>query len=324
VDRRAFLAGTGAVLLATPLAVEAQQTRKVPRIGLLSIAPRSGPFFQAFEQKLRGLGYVEGQNIAIDFRTAEGRIEKLSVLATELVGLKVDVIVTPIEPAARAVKEATNTIPIVMVGINYDPIALGYVASLARPGGNVTGVVFRHIELTAKRLELFKEMVPTAKRVAVFTDPLTIDQLRAVEAANTRMHVRIQPLELRHSPYDFGNAFGVAMRSHAEALFVLESSPIFRERMQIAQLALKNRLPTSFAFREYVEAGGLMAYGASFVDMAGLAAVYVDKILKGAKPADLPVEQPTKFELVINLKTAKALGLTIPPSLLARADEVIQ
>jgi len=234
------------------------------------------------------------------------------------------VIVTATEPAARAAKAATSTIPIVMVGINYDPIALGYVASLARPGGNVTGVFFRNIELTAKRLELFKEMLPTVRRVAVFSDPLTVDQLRAVEAANTRMHVRLQPLELRNSPYDFGNAFGVAMRAHAEALFVLESSPIFRERMQIAQLALKNRLPTSFAFREYVEAGGLMAYGASFVNMAGLAAVYVDKILKGAKPADLPVEQPTKFELVINLKTAKALRLTIPQSLLLRADEVIQ
>ena len=324
MDRRTFLAGTGAVLLAAPLAAEAQQAGKVPRIGYLHIAPRSSPFFQAFERRLRELGYVEGQNVAIEFRTAEGRVEKLPGLATELVGLKVDVIVTNTEPAARAVKEATSTIPIVMVGINYDPIALGYVASLAQPGGNVTGVFFRHIELTAKRLALFKEMVPTVERVAVLSDPLTIDQLRAVEAANTRMHLKLQPLELRNSPYDFRSAFGTAMRSRAEALFVLESSPIFRERMQIAQLALKNRLPTSFAFREYVEAGGLMAYGASFVDMAGLGAVYVDKILKGARPADLPVEQPTKFELVINLKTAKALGLTIPPSLLLRADQVVQ
>jgi putative ABC transport system substrate-binding protein len=323
VDRRRFLAGAVAVF-AAPGVVEAQQTRKVPRIGVLNIAPRSGGFFDALDQRLRELGHVEGQTVAIEFRTAEGRVEKLAGLATELVGLKVDVIVTPTEPAARAAKEATSTIPIVMAGINYDPIALGYVATLARPGGNVTGVFFRHIELTAKRLELFKEMVPTVKRVAVMADPLTIDQLRAVEAANTRMHFRLQPLELRHSPYDFRSAFGVAMRSHAEALFVLESSPIFRERMQITQLALKNRLPTSFAFREYVEAGGLMAYGASFVDMAGLAAVYVDKILKGAKPADLPMEQPTKFELVINLKTAKALGLTIPPSILARADHIIE
>jgi putative ABC transport system substrate-binding protein len=311
-------------LLVAPLAAEGQQAGKVPRIGVLNIAPRSGPFFQAFDQRLRALGYVEGQNVAIEFRTAEGKVEKLASLATELVGRKVDVIVTPTEPAARAVKEATSTIPIVMAGINYDPIALGYVATLARPGGNVTGIFFRHIELTAKRLELFKEMVPTVKRVAIFSDPLTIDQLRAVEAANTRIQFRLQPQDLRDSPYDFRSAFSIAMRSHAEAIFVLESSPIFRQRMQITQLALKNRLPTSFAFREYVEAGGLMAYGASFVEMAGLAAVYVDKILKGAKPADLPMEQPTKFELVINLKTAKALGLTIPPSLLLRADQVIE
>ena len=325
MERRTFIGLVSGSLLVAPLAAEAQPAGKVPRIGVLNIAPRSGPFGQAFERRLRELGYVEGQNVAIEFRTAEGRVEKLPGLATELVGLKVDVIVTPIEPAARAVKEATSTIPIVMVGINYDPIALGYVASLARPGGNVTGVFFRHLELTAKRLELFKEMLPTVRRVAVFSDPLTIDQLREVEAATARMRFRLQPQELPgNSPYDFRSAFGIAMRSRAEALFVLESSPIFRERVQIAQLALKNRLPTSFAFREYVEAGGLMAYGASFVDMAGLAAVYVDKILKGAKPADLPVEQPTKFELVINLKTAKALGLTIPQSVLLRADEVIQ
>jgi putative tryptophan/tyrosine transport system substrate-binding protein len=324
MDRRRFLVTSLAGVVAAPLAAEAQPVGKVSRIGYLHIAPRAAPFGQAFEQRLRELGYIEGQNVAIEFRTAEGRIERLPGLATELVALKVDVIVTATEPAARAAKGATSTIPIVMAGINYDPIALGYVASLARPGGNVTGVFFRHIELTAKRLELFKEMLPTAKRVFVLSDPLTIDQLREVETANTRMHFRLQPLELRTSPYDFGSAFGIAMRSHAEALFVLESSPIFRARMQIAQLALKNRLPTSFAFREYVEAGGLMAYGASFVDMAGLAAVYVDKILKGAKPADLPIEQPTKFELVINLKTAKALGLTIPPSLLARADQVIE
>jgi putative tryptophan/tyrosine transport system substrate-binding protein len=324
VDRRRFLVTSVAGALTAPLAADAQQAGKVPRIGYLHIAPRAAPFAQAFDQKLRELGYVEGKNIAIEFRTAEGRIERLPDLATELVALKVDVIVTATEPAARAAKGATNTIPIVMAGINYDPIALGYVASLARPGGNVTGVFFRHIELTAKRLELFKEMLPTTKRIAVLSDPLTIDQLREVEAANTWMRFTLHTLELRNSPFDFGSAFASALRFRAEALFVLESSFMFRERVQIAQLALKNRLPTSFAFREYVEAGGLMAYGANFVNMAGLAAVYVDKILKGAKPADLPIEQPTKFELVINLKTAKAIGLTIPPSLLARADQVIE
>ena len=324
MDRRTFLAGAGAVVLALPLAAEAQQPGKVSRIGVLATAnPRSAPFYQAFEQRLRELGYVDGQNIAFEYRDAEGKLDRLPGLAAELVGLKVDVIVTATEPAARAAKGATSTIPIVMVGINYDPIALGYVASLARPGGNVTGVFFRHIELTAKRLELFKEMLPTVRRVAVFSDPLTVDQLRAVEAANRSIGLKLQPLKLQNSP-DLEDAFRVVMRSHAEALFVLESAVIFRVRREIAQVALKDRLPTSFAFREYVDAGGLMAYGVNFSNMFRRVAEYLDKILKGAKPADLPVEQPTKFELVINLKTAKALGLTIPPSLLARADEVIE
>jgi putative tryptophan/tyrosine transport system substrate-binding protein len=236
----------------------------------------------------------------------------------------VDVIVTSTEPAARAAKRATSKIPIVMAGVNYDPIALGFVASLARPGGNVTGVFYRHLELTAKRLELFKQMVPAVERLTVLFDSLSVDQLKEVEVANASMRFKLQPLELRNSPYDIGSALSAALRSHAEALFVLESAFIFRERMQLAQLALKNRLPTSFAFREYVDAGGLMAYGANFVDMAGLVAGYVDKIFRGANPADLPVQQPTKFELVINVKTATALGLTVPPSLLSRADDVIQ
>ncbi len=247
MDRRRFLLTSLAGALAGPLATEAQQAVKVPRIGYLHIALRAAPFGQAFGQKLRELGYVEGKNIAVEFRTAEGRVERLPDLATELVGLKVDVIVTATEPAARAVKGATNTIPIVMAGINYDPIALGYVASLARPGGNVTGVFFRHIELTAKRLELFKEMLPTTKRIAVLSDPLTIDQLREVEAANTRMRFTLQTVELRNSPFDFGSAFAIAMRSRAEALFVPESSLMFRERMQIAPARLEE--PATHEFR---------------------------------------------------------------------------
>ena len=197
----------------------------------------------------------------------------------------------------------------------HDGAVLAVVTQLAKD---------RHLELTAKRLELFKQMLPAVERLTVLSDSLSVDQLKEVEVANTSMRFKLQPLELRNSPYDIGSALSAAMRSHAEALFVLESAFIFRERMQIAQLALKNRLPTSFAFREYVDAGGLMAYGANFVDMSGLAAGYIDKILRGAKPAELPVQQPTKFELVINLKTAKALGLTVPPSLLSRADDVIQ
>ncbi len=324
MDRRTFLAGTGAVLLAAPLAAEAQQA-KVHRIGQLSTGnPRSTAIFQAFEQRLRELGYVEGQNLVIEFRDAEGRIDRLHSLAAELVRLNVDVLVVATDPATHAAKEASAKIPIVMVGVNYDPVALGYIAGLARPGANVTGLFFLHRELTAKRIGLFKEMLPMVSRVAILSDPIAAEQLREVEAANRSMGLKLQALELRDLPYDFESAFRVAKRSRAEALLALESPSIFRARTQIVQLALKNRLPSSFAFREYVEAGGLMSYGTNFNEMWRLAAVYVDKILKGAKPADLPVEQPTKFELVINLKTAKALGLTIPQSLLLRADEVIQ
>jgi len=210
------------------------------------------------------------------------------------------------------------------VGVNYDPVELGYIVSLARPGTNVTGVLFLHRELTAKRLEFFKEMFPAVKRMAVLSDPQGIDQLSAVEAANRSMGLQLQVLELQNRSYGLENAFRAAKSSRAEALYVLTTPVLFRERSKIAQLALKDRLPTSFAHREHVDVGGLMSYGPNFNDMWRLAAVYVDKILKGAKPGDLPIQQPTKFALVINLKTAKALGLTIPPSLLARADQVIE
>ncbi len=295
------------------------------RVGVLSTAnPRSAPLFQAFEQRLRELGYVERQNLAIEFRNAEGKSDRLPGLAAELVRLNVDVIVTATDPATRAAQRATSTIPVVMVAINYEPIALGYIASLARPGANVTGIFFRHIELTSKRLELFKEMLPGVSRVTVLADAESADQFREVEAANRSLGLKLQVQDLRNPPYDIKSTFLVVMNSRPKALFVLESASIFRARTHIAQLALTNRLPTSFAFREYVEAGGLMAYGVNLADMFRRAAEYADRILRGAKPADLPVEQPTKFEFVINLKTAKALGLTIPQSVLLRADEVIQ
>jgi len=286
--------------------------------------PRGIAIFQAFEQRLRELGYVEGQNLVIEFRDAEGRVDRLPGFAAELVRLNVDVIVVASDPATRAAKEATARIPIVMVGVNYDPVALGYIASLARPGTNVTGVFFLHRELTAKRLELFREMLPTVERVAVLSDPLAAEQLKEVNVANRSVGFKLQALELRTPPYDFEGTFRGAMRARAQALFVLTTPVLYRERSKIAQLALKSRLPTSFAHREHVEAGGLMSYGPNFPDMWRLAAAYVDKILKGAKAADLPVEQPTKFELVFNLPTAKALGLTIPPSLLLRADSVLE
>ena len=324
MERRAFLTRMTGGLLAAPLAVVAQRTGKVPRIGYLHVVPRPSPFLQMLGQGLRDLGYVEDQNFAFEYRSADGKVERLPTLAADLVHLNVDLIVTATAPAARAAKEATTAIPIVMVGVNYDPLALGYVASLARPGGNVTGLFFLHLDLLAKRLGVFKEMLPSIGRVAVLSDPLSADQLKQVEVVNRSLGFKLHPVDLREPQLDVESAFRAAVRSRAEGLFVLETVNIFRERSQIAQLALKHRLPTSFAFREYVDAGGLASYGVNFPDMGRRTAIYVDRILKGAKPADLPVEQATKFELVINLKTAKALGLTIPPSLLQRADQVIE
>jgi putative ABC transport system substrate-binding protein len=277
-----------------------------------------------FEQRLHELGHIEGQDILIEFRNADGNVDRLPGLVAELLRLRVDVIVTGTAAATRAAKEATSKVPIVIAAIDFDPIALGYVSSLARPGANVTGVFFRQSELAVKRLELFKQLLPTLDRLAVLSDSLATEQLNAVEAVSPSIGVKLVPVKLGNPPYDFESAFGVAKRSRVDALFVLTSAVIFRDRTQLAQLALKHRLPTSFAHREHAEAGGLMAFGANMPDMYRLVADHVDKILKGAKPADLPVEQPTKFELVINLKTAKALGLTIPPSLLLRADQVIE
>jgi putative ABC transport system substrate-binding protein len=285
---------------------------------------RSSPQNQALEQRLRELGYIEGQNVAFEYRTAEGAVDKLPSLAAELIRRGVKVIVTTTDPGTRAVKRATTTIPIVMVAINYDPIALGYVDSIARPGANLTGLFFQHLELVAKRFGLFKELLPSVRRVAILSEALAVDQLGAVEEANRSAGLELQTVALQNPPFDFDDAFRVAVRSRAEAIFVLESASIYRGRAQIAQLGLKSRLPTSFAFREYVEVGGLVSYGVNFTAMFRRAAEYVDRILRGTKPVDLPVELSTKFELVINVKTAKALGLDVPPTLLARADEVIE
>jgi putative ABC transport system substrate-binding protein len=265
------------------------------------------------------------QNLAIAYRYAEGKPERLAELAAELVRLNIDVLVaTGPEATLRAARHATRTIPIVMLAVNYDPIARGYIDGLARPGGNITGVFFMQLELTAKRLELLKAALPQVTRVSALWDAHTADQLRVAEAAAQALGLQLQSVELRHPPYDFASAIGVAVRQRAQALVVLSSPHFAPQRAQIAALALKHRLPASFLFREYVEAGGLRSYGANQPATYRHAATYVDKILKGAKPADLPVEQPIKFELVFNLKTAKALGLTMPPSLLLLADEVIQ
>jgi putative ABC transport system substrate-binding protein len=329
IDRRTFLAGTGAVLLATPLAAEGQQAAKVARIGYLSpnlaASPRN---HEAFRQGLRDLGYVEGRNVVIEYRTAEGKLERLPALAAELVALKVDVIVAPNTPAAVAAMQATKTIPIVFA-VAGDPVGSGLVTSLARPGGNVTGLSNLALELVGKCLEQLKQTIPGVTRIAilwhpgVFPESTEKDLLKAAEVAARALGLRPQFVEVR-GPSEFDRAFSEMTKARAAALTVLPSNMFISERSRLVDVAAKNRLPTVYPWREFVDAGGLMSYGPSYDDLFRRAAIYVDKILKGAKPADLPVEQPTKFELVINLKTAKALGLTIPPSRLGRADEVIQ
>jgi putative ABC transport system substrate-binding protein len=327
IDRRTFLAGTGAVLLAAPLAAEAQQAAKVPRIGYLAVDLAATPQLpEAFRQGLRDLGYVEGRNLVIEYRDAEGKADRLPALAAELVALKVDVIVGPNTPATLAAKQATRIVPIVFAGV-VDPVTSGLVTSLARPGGNVTGLSFLARELVGKCLEQLTQAVPGVTRVAVLWHPggqgerTEKDMLKEAEVAGRALGVRLQFVEAR-GPADFERAFSDMTRARAGALTVLPSAMFANERRRLADLAAKNRLPAVYPQRAYVDAGGLMAYGPNLADMHRRAATYVDKILKGAKPADLPIEQPIKFELVVNLKTAKALALTIPSSLLARTDQV--
>ncbi len=327
VPRRDFLIAAGAILAAPRVAEAQQQTGKVYRIGYLSAPTRASVerSLEAFLRALRGLGWVEGQNLIIEYRWADGKIERLPDLAAELVRRNVDLIVAPAGSAALAAKNATSSIPIVMI-FAVDPVAMGLVASLARPGGNVTGTTFAFSpEIFGKQLQILKETVPHASRVAFLTnpaDPGSAVPSREVEAAARYLRIRLQRVEER-GPEEFESAFAAMARERADALLISGSLELVH-RVRFAELAMKGRLPTSSGARESVESGVLMAYGVNMSDFNGRAAACVDKILKGAKPADLPVEQPTRFELVINLKTAKALGLKIPQSVLLRADEVIQ
>jgi len=310
-------------LLAVPLASDAQQVGKVARIGYLSpVSPGSSPQLVAFQQGLAQLGWVEGENLAIEYRWAEGRLDQLPDLAAELVRLKMDVIVTW-GPAILAAQRATGTIPIVMAS-TLDAVQSGFVASLARPGGNITGLSFMNPELTAKRLELLKELVPRVSRVVGLWDPTSArDQVEEAKRGAQALRLHLAIVEAR-GPTDLDSAFRAAKKERAQALYVF-ASPIFvTHRQLLIALAAKNRLPAMYESRTFVASGGLVSYGPNFSDLYRRAATYVDKIQKGAKPADLPVEQPTRFELVINMKTAKAVGLTIPPSVLIRADHLIQ
>ena len=316
----------GALLFALSSVAEAQQPTRIPRIAFLTNNFRSTfpAGDEAFRQGLHELGYVEGKNIIIEWRYAEGKFDRLTVLADELISLKVDVIVTGGPSATRRAKKAA-TIPIVMA-TDPDPVANGFVASLARPGGNVTGLSTLAPQISGKRLELLKEIIPGLSRIAILGSSINSGNAQALkesELAANAFGLKSEYSDVL-SRKDINNAFQAANNWHAEAILHLSSAVLNSVRKETVDLAIKNRLPTIFPWPEFVEAGGLMSYGVSLTDLHHRAAAYVDKILKGAKPADLPVEQPTKFELVINLKTAKQIGLTIPPNVLARADRVIK
>jgi len=317
----------GAILLAHTFDAEAQQPTKVPRIGFLSSLSSAAVSARvdAFRQGLRELGYVEGKNIFIEYQWAEGKTERLPDLAAELVRLKVDVIVTGGPAVNRSAKEATSTIPIVL-SFDNDPVGNGFAASLARPGGNITGLSTLAPEISGKQLELLKEIIPNLSRVAVFGNSLqpgNPQALKETELAAGALGVRLQLYDIR-SPKDIETAFRAASKAHANAVLVLGNVVVTFQPKHFAELAAKSRLPAIYWSPEFVEAGGLMAYSVSITELFRRAATFVDKILKGAKPADLPVEQPTKFEFIINLNAAKQIGLTIPPNVLARADKVIR
>jgi putative ABC transport system substrate-binding protein len=328
MERRTFMALVSGGLLAAPRAAEAQSASKVYRVGILGEKASDSSearLWQAFRLGLREFGWIEGKNILIESRWAEGNYARIPELAAELVRLRVDLIVTRGSPYVQGARKATSSIPIVFT-MHADPVRTGHVASLARPGGNITGLALLLTETYRKGFEILMSAVPAAKRIAVLWNPDTPSHppgLKALEESARTLRVQLQAVVARTGA-DLEGALSAMARAHAQAVLVLGLGIYQAERQRLAELATKYRLPTMFHERDHVEAGGLMSYGADFGDLVRRGAIYVDKILRGAKPGDLPVEQPTKFELVINLKTAKALGLTIPPSLLSRADEVIQ
>jgi putative ABC transport system substrate-binding protein len=327
MSKRLLVLFTTVLIFAFVSIVEAQQPMKIPRIGFIGGASPSASSarLEPFRHGLRELGYIEGKTIVIEWRSAEGKLDRLPALLTELVRLKVDVIVTAGPSVTRAAKEATTTIPIVMTN-EGDPVGTGFVASLARPGGNITGLSILSPELSGKRLELLKEIVPKLSRLAVVgesTNPGNAQSSKETELAAGAFKVQLQYLDVL-DPKNIETAFRAASKGRADAVLVIADPVLTSQRTQVVDLAVKNRLPAAYGDQGFVDAGGLMAYGVSLPDLDRRAATYVDKILKGAKPADLPVEQPTKFELVINLKAAKQIGLTIPQSVLYRADRVIK
>ena len=313
-------------LLFLPGTAHAQPAPKLPVIGILATGQdRSRPPYPALERALREHGLVDGQNIRIVFRMAEGHIERLPGLARELVRANVDVIVAGgTLPSLEAAREASGVVPIVMIAVDYDPLATRAISSLQRPGKNITGVFIRQVELTAKRMQLLKEIVPQAKQVAIFSDPFTVDQLKMARTAAPTFGLRLKPVLFETPPYDYVAAFASVAKERSSAVLVTVGPLFFRDRAAIIEAAAQLRLPTMFPLPEFADAGGLIAYGANLDATFASAAPYVEKILKGARPGDLPVEQPKSFELVVNMKTARAMGITVPPSVLLRADRLIQ
>ena len=319
MKRREFITLLGGAAVVWPVGARAQQT--MPRVGIITIQQRASPPYAAFDQRLRELAYVEGENIGIEFLNADSGVDEAT---KELLRRKVDVILATTEPVLRSAMAVSRSLPIVMIAIDYDPLALGYIRSLARPGGSVTGIFAQQIELTAKRIQFLKDALPDLQAATVFWDGLSVDQWKATQAAAATIGLQVAGIELREQPYDYERALTLTPPDYRNALIVSTSPVFYRDRQKLGELALRHHMASIFVLREWVEAGGLLSYGESFPALFRRAADFVDKILKGAKPADLPVEQPTKFELIANLKTANALRLAMPTSILLRADEVIE
>jgi len=321
--RREFITLLGGAVAAWPIAARAQQPERMRRIGTVSVNPRSAPFYVAFERRLAELGYQQGKNLSFEFIQIPS-IDEYESGFRELVARNVDIIFSGgTELGLKWALNITPTLPIVMLAIDFDPLARGYVTSLARPG-NVTGVFLQQIELTVKRLQVVKDAFPDMRAATVFWDRISADQWFAAKDASPKLGLRLAGVELREPPYDYDQALVQAAPDYRKNLFVLASPFFFRDRARLADLAIRNRIISVFVFREWVDAGGLLSYGPSIIGMYRRVADFVDRIAKGAKPADLPIEQPTKFEFVINLKTANAIGVDLPTSLLLRADEVIE
>jgi putative tryptophan/tyrosine transport system substrate-binding protein len=322
LKRREFITLIGGASV-WPLAARAQQPRIV-RVGITTIQPRTAPIYAAFDQRLRELGYIEGQNLILDFLNPEDYTEGIEGAIKELVRRKDDVIVVPYESALKAALATTDSVPIVMIAVDYDPLARGYIKSLSRPAGTVTGLSLQQIELARKRIQLLMDALPSARMATMFWDAFSEDQWKAASTAAAELGLQLASVQLRDQPYDYEKALAEAPSEYRSVLIVTVSPTFYRDRQRLAEFALRKKVASMFGLREWVEAGGLISYGVHFPDIFRRAADFVDRIAKGAKAADLPVEQPTKFELILNLKTAQAIDIDISPGILIRADEVIE